>query len=74
MKNYLKDLKRKDHKRHLGGLDIFIAKTDKNTGKTKIEHPGYPLNSADDDFGITAGNKEAKEIKEKGNSAKKGKK
>ena len=23
MKNYLKDLKRKDHKRYLGGLDIF---------------------------------------------------
>lgn len=37
----------------MGGLDIFIAKTDKNTGKIKIEHPGYPLNSADDDFGIT---------------------
>ena len=37
----------------MGGLDIFIAKTDKNTGKVKIEHPGYPLNSADDDFGIT---------------------
>lgn len=37
----------------MGGLDIFIAKTDKNTGKVKIEHPGYPLNSADDDFGMT---------------------
>ena len=37
----------------MGGLDIFIAKTDKNTGKIKVEHPGYPLNSADDDFGIT---------------------
>ena len=37
----------------MGGLDIFIAKTDKSTGKVKIEHPGYPLNSADDDFGIT---------------------
>lgn len=37
----------------MGGLDIFIAKADKNTGKIKIEHPGYPLNSADDDFGIT---------------------
>lgn len=37
----------------MGGLDIFIAKTDKNTGKIKVEHPGYPLNTADDDFGIT---------------------
>ena len=31
----------------LGGLDIFIAK-----GKT-IEHPGFPLNSQGDDFGMT---------------------
>ncbi len=36
----------------LGGYDIFIAHTDKN-GKTKLSHPGYPLNSAGDDFGMT---------------------
>lgn len=36
----------------LGGLDIFIAKvgTDK---RYHIEHPGYPLNSQGDDFGMT---------------------
>ena len=36
----------------LGGLDIFIAKV----GKDKhyhIEHPGFPLNSQGDDFGMT---------------------
>lgn len=48
----------------MGGLDIYIAKpniedTEKN-GKVQqnspayiIEHPGYPLNSQGDDFGIT---------------------
>ncbi len=36
----------------LGGLDIFIAKVDKN-GKSRLEHPGYPLNSQGDDFGCT---------------------
>ncbi len=36
----------------LGGYDIFIAHTDK-TGKTTLSHPGYPLNSAGDDFGMT---------------------
>lgn len=36
----------------MGGLDIFYATSDKN-GKLKIEHPGYPLNSNGDDFGIT---------------------
>ena len=36
----------------LGGYDIFIAHTDKN-GKTTLSHPGYPLNSAGDDFGMT---------------------
>ena len=35
----------------LGGLDIFIAKT-KTVGWT-IEHPGFPLNSQGDDFGMT---------------------
>ncbi len=36
----------------MGGLDIFIAKigTDR---KYHLEHPGYPLNSSGDDFGIT---------------------
>ena len=37
----------------MGGLDIFIAKpTDDGTAYT-IEHPGVPLNSAGDDFGMT---------------------
>lgn len=37
----------------LGGLDIFIAKADKKTNKFVLEHPGYPLNSQGDDFGMT---------------------
>lgn len=36
----------------LGGLDIFIAKVGKD-GKYHLEHPGYPLNSQADDFGMT---------------------
>lgn len=36
----------------LGGLDIFIAKVG-NDGKYHLEHPGYPLNSQGDDFGMT---------------------
>lgn len=36
----------------LGGLDIFIARVDA-TGHYGIEHPGYPLNSQGDDFGMT---------------------
>ena len=36
----------------MGGLDIFYATTDER-GKLKIVHPGYPLNSHGDDFGIT---------------------
>lgn len=35
-----------------GGLDIFIAKPTKS-GKYEVEHPGYPLNSQADDFGMT---------------------
>ena len=38
----------------MGGLDIYIAKIDSLNGeKWMIEHPGYPLNSAGDDFGMT---------------------
>lgn len=37
----------------LGGLDIYIAKVDKRTKKVVLEHPGYPLNSQGDDFGMT---------------------
>ena len=40
----------------LGGLDIYIAKTQASELKTQtyeIEHPGYPLNSQGDDFGMT---------------------
>ncbi len=36
----------------LGGYDIFMARKGKD-GKTVISHPGYPLNSAGDDFGMT---------------------
>lgn len=36
----------------MGGLDIFIA-TVGNDGKYHISHPGYPLNSQGDDFGMT---------------------
>lgn len=36
----------------LGGLDIFIAKVGKDH-KYHLEHPGYPLNSQGDDFGMT---------------------
>lgn len=37
----------------MGGLDIFIAKPDTASGTWRIEHPGYPLNSQGDDFGMT---------------------
>ena len=36
----------------MGGLDIFIAHPGK-TGRYVLEHPGYPLNSQGDDFGMT---------------------
>lgn len=40
-----------------GGLDIFIAKPSDigatETDGYKIEHPGFPLNSSGDDFGMT---------------------
>ena len=36
----------------MGGLDIFIAKVG-NDRRYHLEHPGYPLNSQGDDFGIT---------------------
>ena len=35
-----------------GGLDIFIAKVG-NDHHYHLEHPGYPLNSQGDDFGMT---------------------
>lgn len=35
-----------------GGLDIFIAKPNKD-GVYELEHPGSPLNSQGDDFGMT---------------------
>ena len=41
----------------LGGLDIFIARgyggTEEQEHKITIEHPGFPLNSQGDDFGMT---------------------
>ncbi|MBO5187089.1 MAG: OmpA family protein [Prevotella sp.] len=37
----------------MGGLDIFIAKPDTAGGGWIIEHPGFPLNSQGDDFGMT---------------------
>lgn len=42
-----------DGHKGLGGLDIYIAKVDKSTKKFVLEHPGYPLNSQGDDFGMT---------------------
>ncbi|WP_455083124.1 PorE family type IX secretion system protein, partial [Prevotella aurantiaca] len=36
----------------LGGLDLFIAKVGKDR-HYYIEHPGFPLNSQGDDFGMT---------------------
>lgn len=36
----------------MGGLDIFIAKPN-GAGQYVLEHPGYPLNSSADDFGMT---------------------
>ena len=36
----------------MGGLDIFIATVGDN-GRYVLEHPGYPLNSQGDDFGMT---------------------
>lgn len=36
----------------MGGLDIYIATVNKD-GKYELEHPGYPLNSMADDFGMT---------------------
>ncbi len=35
----------------MGGLDIFIAKP--NAFGWQLEHPGFPLNSQGDDFGMT---------------------
>lgn len=37
----------------MGGLDIYIAKPDTVKGGWQIEHPGFPLNSQGDDFGMT---------------------
>lgn len=37
----------------MGGLDIFIATIDPKTRRYVLEHPGYPLNSQGDDFGMT---------------------
>ena len=37
----------------MGGLDIFIAIPDDENNCWVIEHPGYPLNSKGDDFGMT---------------------
>lgn len=37
----------------MGGLDIFVAKYIEKTKRYKVEHPGYPLNSEGDDFGMT---------------------
>ena len=37
----------------MGGLDIFIAKQDRTRECWLIEHPGFPLNSEADDFGMT---------------------
>ena len=36
----------------MGGLDIYIAQVNER-GRYQLEHPGYPLNSQGDDFGMT---------------------
>ena len=36
----------------MGGLDVYAAVVD-TAGRWQLEHPGYPLNSAGDDFGMT---------------------
>lgn len=36
-----------------GGLDIYIAEIDTARGGWTIVHPGFPLNSQGDDFGMT---------------------
>ncbi len=37
----------------MGGLDIYIAKVDPETHQYTLTHPGYPLNTEADDFGMT---------------------
>lgn len=37
----------------MGGLDIYVATVDPRTGRYALSHPGYPLNSEGDDFGMT---------------------
>lgn len=37
----------------MGGLDIYIARYDKVRQTYTLSHPGYPLNSMADDFGMT---------------------
>ena len=37
----------------MGGRDIFIATIDPKPRHYVLEHPGYPLNSQGDDFGMT---------------------
>ena len=38
----------------MGGLDIYYVEGEKlKANSVKIEHPGYPLNSQGDDFGMT---------------------
>ncbi len=37
----------------MGGLDIYIAKRNEESGEWTLEYPGFPLNSQGDDFGMT---------------------
>lgn len=37
----------------MGGLDIYIASVNRDTHKFELSHPGFPLNSNGDDFGMT---------------------
>src|SRR5574344_337784 len=37
----------------MGGLDVYIATVDPKTHHYVLTHPGYPLNSEGDDFGMT---------------------
>lgn len=37
----------------MGGLDIYIASVNPETHRFELSHPGYPLNTNADDFGMT---------------------
>lgn len=42
-----------DRESSMGGLDIYIASVNRQTRKFELTHPGFPLNTNADDFGMT---------------------